>query len=210
MLRSELYAAGKLPQYALFSPTPPAPEFADITPPTTPANLAAVFALGFGNGNLIQNSFRLSYLRDAQAHPDGGFPTPTTGTPATAPGLPWRQALQRNDLRDWTPSAPVLLCGGDVDPVVFWFNTQLMQSYWAAHASSAASTGVLDLESSPSANDPYGSLKQGFAVAKALVAADAIAQGATDGGARAVFEAYHVTLVGPFCFTAARSFFASH
>jgi len=49
MLRSQLYAAGKLPQYALFSLTPPAAEFADITPPTAPANLAAVFALGFGN-----------------------------------------------------------------------------------------------------------------------------------------------------------------
>src|SRR6202163_2991946 len=103
MLRSQLYAAGKLPQYALFSLTPPAAEFADITPPTAPANLAAVFALGFGNGNLIQNSYRLSYLRDAQAHPDGGFPTLTTGTAAAAPELPWRQALPRNDLRDWIP-----------------------------------------------------------------------------------------------------------
>jgi hypothetical protein len=210
MLRSELYAAGKLPQYALFSPTPPAPEFAAITPPTTPANLAAVFALGFGSGNLIQNSYRLSYLRDAQAHPDGGFPVRTTGTPAAAPALPWRQALQRNDLRDWTPSAPVLLCGGDVDPVVFWLNTDLMQRYWAAQASSAASIGVLDLESAVTANDPYGSLKQGFVLAKNLVAAEAVAHGATDGGARAVFEAYHVTLVAPFCFAATRSFFASH
>src|SRR5579863_2633061 len=42
MLRSQLSAEGKLPQYALFSSTPPAPEFADDTPPTTPANLAEV------------------------------------------------------------------------------------------------------------------------------------------------------------------------
>src|SRR5579859_5913823 len=49
--RSQLYAQGKLPQYALFSPTPPAPQFAAITPPTTPANLAPVFALGFGPGD---------------------------------------------------------------------------------------------------------------------------------------------------------------
>jgi len=89
MLRSQLYADGKLPQYALFSLTPPAAEFADITPPTAPANLAAVFALGFGNGNLIQNSYRLSYLRDAQAHPDGGFPTLRPGRrrrPLSFPG----------------------------------------------------------------------------------------------------------------------------
>jgi pimeloyl-ACP methyl ester carboxylesterase len=44
--RGQLYAAGKLPQFALFSATPPAPQFADITPPTTPADLAPVFAVG--------------------------------------------------------------------------------------------------------------------------------------------------------------------
>jgi hypothetical protein len=209
LLRSQLYAEGKLPQYALFSPTPPAPEFAGITPPTTPADLAAVFALGFGSGNLIQNSYRLSYLRDAQAHPDGGFPTLTTGTAAVAPALPWRQALQRNDLRNWSPSAPVLLCGGDLDPVVLWLNTQLMQGYWASQAPAASPT-VLDLESAAATNDPYAHLKQGFELAKAAVAADAIANGATDGGASAVAEAYHASLVAPFCFAAAKSFIAGH
>jgi hypothetical protein len=67
LLRSQLYAAGKLPQYALFGPTAPAPQFADITPATNPASLAPVFALGFGSSNLIQNSYRLRYLLDAQA-----------------------------------------------------------------------------------------------------------------------------------------------
>jgi hypothetical protein len=205
--RSQLYAQGKLPEYALFSPTPPAPEFASITPPTNPADLAEVFALGFGAGNLLQNSYRLSYLEDAQAHPDGGFPTITTGVAAAAPGLAWRQALQKNDLRDWVPTAPVLLCGGDVDPLVFYFNTQLMQSYWAARAPSA-SIGVLDLEAAPIPNDPYANLKQDFEIAKALVAATAISQGATDGGALAVAEAYHAMLVAPICFAATRSFFA--
>src|SRR3984893_17246909 len=82
--RSQLYAQGKLPEFALFSSTPPDPAFADDTPPTTPANLAEVFALGFGSGNLLQNSYRLSYLQDAQANPDGGWPTPTTGVAAAA------------------------------------------------------------------------------------------------------------------------------
>jgi hypothetical protein len=204
--RSQLYAQGKLPEYALFSPTPPAPEFASITPPTNPADLAEVFALGFGAGNLLQNSYRLSYLEDAQAHPDGGFPTVTTGVAAAAPGLAWRQALQKNDLRDWVPTAPILLCGGDVDPLVFYFNTQLMQSYWAAQAPSA-SISVLDLEATAIPNDPYANLKQDFEIAKALVAATAISQGATDGGALAVAEAYHAMLVAPICFAATRSFF---
>jgi hypothetical protein len=206
--RSQLYAQGKLPEFALFSLTPPAPEFSPLTPPASPANLAEVFALGFGSGNLLQNTYRLSYLQDAQAHPDGGFPTLTTGVAGATPALPWRQALQRNDLRNWVPAAPVLLCGGDVDPLVFWLNTQLMQSYWTAQASTAFS--VLDLEAAASANDPYASLKQDFSIAKALVAASAVSQGATDGGALAVAEAYHATLVAPFCFAATRSFFASH
>jgi hypothetical protein len=207
--RSQLYAQGKLPEFALFSETPPAPAFADITPPTTPANLAPVFALGFGSGNLLQNSYRLAYLQDAQAHPDGGFPAVTNGLAAAAPGLPWRQALAKNDLRDWIPTVPVLLCGGDADPIVFWLNTQLMQGYWNAHAPASASISILDLESAAAANDPYAALKQDFTVAKDLTAADAVAQGATDGGALAVAEAYHATLVAPFCFAAARSFFAN-
>jgi predicted esterase len=209
LLRSELYAQGKLPQYALFSLTPPAPQFADITPPTSPADLAPVFALGFGSGNLIQNSYRLSWLLDAQAHPDGGFPTLTTGVPAGSSGVPWRLDIQHNDLRDFSPSSPVLLCGGALDPVVFWLNAQLMQNYWVSHPA-ASGSAVLDLEAPVSAGDPYATLKQGFQVAKAAVAADAIAHGAKDGGQAAVFEAYHVSLVAPFCVAAARSFIAAH
>jgi hypothetical protein len=68
---------------------------------------------------------------------------------------------------------------------------------------------VLDLDSSASSNDPYSNLKKDFATAKQLVAAAAVAQGATDGGALAVAEAYHATLVAPFCFAAVKSFFAN-
>jgi hypothetical protein len=84
-----------------------------------------------------------------------------------------------------------------------------MQGFWASRAPPSASLSVLDLEAAVSANDPYGTLKSNFELAKQLVAADAVAQGATDGGALAVAEAYHATLVAPFCFTAARSFFAN-
>jgi hypothetical protein len=210
LTRSQLYSQGLLPQYALFSSTPPAPQFAAITPPTTPAALAEVFALGFGAGNLIQNSYRLSYLEDAQANPDGGFPSLTTGIATASAQLPLRQALQRNDLRDWSPLAPLQLCGGALDPVVFFFNTQLMQTYWAAHAPASASIAVLDLEAAAGSSDPYASLKQDFELAKAAVAAAAVAQGASDGGVSAVATDYHATLVAPFCFAASRSFFANY
>ena len=84
---SQLYAQGRLPRDALFSSTPPDPVFADITPATVPAKLAPTFAAGFGTDNLIRNSYRLSYLQDAQANPDGGWPATTTGVPAAARGF---------------------------------------------------------------------------------------------------------------------------
>lgn len=208
--RGELYARGLLPQYALFSDTPPAAGYAAITPATQPAELAAVFALGFGADNLVRNSFRLDYLADAAAHPDGGWPVFTNGSAAADAQLPLRQALARNDLRTWVPTAPTLLCGGEDDPIVFWLNSQLMQEYWARRAPGATTISVLNLEAPIAAADPYGVLKQDFVLARDAVALLAIAQGATDGGARAVFEAYHATLVAPFCLAAVREFFANY
>ena len=196
--RSELYAQNKVPQKVLFSVVPPDSSFASGTPALTPINLAPVFAAGFGAGNLIKNSYRLSYLLDAQANPDGG----------SSPTLPFRQALKRNDLRNWVPTTPILLCGGNADPSVFWLNTQLMQNYWAAQAAPPAHSSVLDLEAIASTGDAYASLKTQFAAAKQVIAAAAIAQGATDAGAAAVSDAYHSTLVPPYCLAAVRSFFA--
>ncbi len=207
--RSDLYAQGRLPQYALFSAAPPDPSYADITPATQPAFFAPVFALGFGSANLITNSYRLKYLLDAAAHPDGGWPTITTGVAAASPGLALRQALAQNDLRNWAPTAPTLLCGGDGDPIVSWSNTQLIQNYWASRQPVVTGYSVLDLDAPSVASDPYAALKSKFAVAKQYVAIAAIAHGATDGGAAAVFEAYHATLVAPLCLAAVRDFFAA-
>jgi hypothetical protein len=50
--------------------------------------LALVFGQGFGTDGLITNDYRLSYLQDAQANPDGGFPSLTADLPAVAPVLP--------------------------------------------------------------------------------------------------------------------------
>jgi pimeloyl-ACP methyl ester carboxylesterase len=203
---SNLYAQGLLPENAIFSSTPPAPQYASITPATTPVNLAPVFALGFGSSPLVTNTYRLSYLQDEQANPDGGFPTTTTDVPPANPGNSLRQDLAKNDLRNFNPSIPVLLCGGDDDPTVFYFNTQLMQGYWAAHAPSAQVT-ILDVDSAVGTNDPYADVKEGFAAAKAAVAAAAIAGGATDGGQSAVLTDYHAGLVPPFCLYAVERYF---
>ena len=105
----------------------------------------------------MTNAYRTTYLQDATTNPDGGFPTTTTGVPAAAPAVGLRQDLKTNDLRNWTPSAPVLLCGGDSDPTVFYFNTQLMQAFWAPI--SAVSLTVLDVDSTSSSGDPYANEK---------------------------------------------------
>ena len=196
----DLVTQGKFPP-ALFNSTPPSPSYAVYTPATSPANLASVFAAGFGSNYLVNNSYRGSYLSDALATPDGGFPTVTTGVPAANPGNALRVELKANDLRSWTPSAPILLCGGDSDPTVFFFNTTLMQNYWTSHPP-ATTPVILDVDSAPTPNDPYAGLKTAFSVAKGLVN--------LEGGEAAVLADYHATLVPPFCLSAVKSFFDAH
>jgi predicted esterase len=198
--RTQLFAEGKLPRDQLFSSTPPDPSFASITPATSPAELAPVFAVGFGTENLVTNAFRLAYLQDAQANPDGAFPNMLDGRPAANPANGLRRAFKRNDLRTWLPSAPVFLCGGNEDPTVLFMNTQLIQSYWAANAATGP-VSVLDLDSDISINDPEAGRKTAFATAKAALEAD--------GGEAEVIESYHSTLLPPFCLSAVKSFFDS-
>ncbi|HEX2492852.1 MAG TPA: hypothetical protein VHK24_03690, partial [Steroidobacter sp.] len=203
--RSDLFSQGKLPPSQLFSSTPPDLAYAQYTPATSPADLAHVFALGFGPDNLVTNAFRLAYLQDAQLNPDGGFPAKSDGLPAANPLNALRRAFKANDLRNWTPTGPVLLCAGNEDPIVFYINTQLMQDYWSAN--NAPFARVLDLDGGIEFEDPDALRKAAFAAAKSAVAADAVARGAADGGAAAVSRAYHGALVGPFCFSAVQSFF---
>lgn len=206
-----LISQGKLPQTALFSSkAPTAPNaalqavFDSITPPKTPEALAPLFALGFGSTNLVTNQSRAGFLLDAIANPDGAVPSVTTGAAAAAPAHPMRKAFKANDLRNWTPKRPVLLCAGNGDPTVFYsINTQLMKSLWTAPSPLAPAAGlltVLDVDSaSPGAGDPFAAARAGFAQAKAATYAA--------GGASAVTQAYHGSLVPPFCNAAARGFF---
>ncbi len=150
--------------------------------------------LGFGAGNLITNSIASARLTDAQANPDGAFPTVTTGVPAASPGLAMRAALKQNDLRSWLPSASVL-CGGDQDPEVFWFNAQLEQNYWLGQPAAVPVT-MLDLDASIATGDLIPMVST-YEAAKDAVAALAITQGATDGGYEAVETAYHTNFAPP-------------
>jgi dienelactone hydrolase len=204
-----LVSQGLLPESALFNSNPPTPGLAAFTPATSPADLAGVFAMGFGADDLVRNSYRLSYLEDAVADPDGGYPNTTTGLPPASPTNAFRLDLKNNDLRTWSPTAPMLICGGDEDPVVFYFNTQLMQAYWAVNAPESTVT-FLDVDAAVGSGDPYKHIKEGFHAAKAAVAVAAVVGGASDGGRSAVLENYHGSLVPAFCLQAARAFFDAH
>jgi alpha/beta superfamily hydrolase len=192
---ANLVAEGLLPANAVFSGTAPTPELASLTPATTPRALAGVFSAGFGPDNLITNSYRLSYIQDALANPDGGYPETTTFAPPVSPGNTLRVDLKTNDLRSWAPTAPVLLCGGNMDPVVFFFNTRLMQEYWAVNAPSS-SVSVLDVDGS---GGPYRSLQEEFATTKTLLN--------WIEGKSFVMANYHDLIVPAFCIQAVRSFF---
>ena len=197
-------SSGKLPT-ALFSSTPPTgptalqPVLDAISPPTGTGATDAIFALGFGSNHLIRNSARLDYLLDAFANPDGVVPKFTTGVPAASPQNPLRIALKKNDLRGWTPTSPVLLCGGHQDPVVYFAtNADVMKQQWVGLGSLVTE---LDVDSAP-ASDGFNAARQVFLSAEAATAAS--------GGAIAVIGAYHSPLVFDGCMSAAATFFAGH
>jgi alpha/beta superfamily hydrolase len=194
-----LISTGKLPQSALFNSTPPvtgnAMLDAVLAVPTDP-----LFSLGFGPSNLVTNDYRLSYVLDALANPDGAVTTPAeAGVPlAATPQHPLRQDLKLNDMRDWAPHSPMLLCGGDQDPVVFFsLNTGTMQTFWSGLP--AGLVTVLDVNGTVNPASPFAAAQVGFQTA--------LAQLLATGGQQAVVENYHQTVL-PFCTAAARGFFS--
>ena len=157
-----LVSSGKLPQFAVFDVATPG---TGSEPSTGNAQLDAILAqpsaasnpignLGFGDPFLFTNALRIKYALDAVQTPDGFIPSPTTlMPPAATPLLGIRADLQKNDLRGWSPKAPVLLCGGMNDPEVFYkINTLAMKALWAPQIT-AGLVSVVDID--PSTNgDP--------------------------------------------------------
>jgi acetyl esterase/lipase len=197
-----LYSNGTLPEAALFSSTTPvtgnATLDAELAVPSNP-----VFAAGFGTSNLVTNNFRVAYVLDAVANPDGAVPPPTSPTASVAvaanPQNTLRIAFKTNDLRNWTPTSPVLMCGGDQDPTVFFsVDTLVMQQYWAALP--AGLVTVVDINAPVTdPADPFAAAKVGYQQTIAGIAASS--------GASAAVQAIHAT-EAPFCTAVARGFFA--
>jgi len=255
-----LIAQGKIPALALFNidtPVTGTPLDALLAiPPLDPTHPeTAIFRLGFGPGNLVKNEVRVAYVSDAAINPDLGLqtlsicqatqgqapvcsnPGPTSFAPAaSAPVYGLRHDTYNNDLRNWIPAAPVMLCGGAQDPVVtFPVNTGLMSRWWETQGVPVARTApalatslvsVLDLETGLGPGDPYAPAEAGFKNATAQLymqgyeaasaawldanpgdTAGADAAGQA-GGQSNVAQNYHQT-VEPFCAAAVRGFFSS-
>ncbi len=214
-----LFQNGSLPETALFDSTTPTSstgvtavdEAADklLAEPTSPpysASLAALFDLGFGNPFLINDTYRVEYVDDAVVNSDqaemtllaGGTLSSSNIALAAAPALGLRQDFKLNDLRNggWFPEEPMLMCGGDQDPTVYFQNAQIMAALWTPYVQGGL-VSVLDLNATPSG--AFATLQGLFQNTYAqLVAAD---------GAAAI-ESYHTT-EAPFCMVAARGFFAT-
>ena len=94
--------------------------------------------------------------------------------------------------------SPVLLCGGDQDPTVFFpVNTGTMATFWGSLPMGLVT--VLDVNATPIAGSPSAPLQQAFQ--------EGIAGILASGGEQTVIEEYH-DFVRPFCAVAARSFFS--
>lgn len=181
---------------------------ANATPPLAVPSLAP---FGFyGPNNLIKASYLASSAADiaANACPGNAFP-PTAGSLSTAtplactPANGFRRAAVANDLRNWAPTRPVLLCGGANDPTVNFNSSRATAGYFTSRGVSANLLTLLDLEAAATGpSDPFAAAKAGFAQSVAATAAG-------PNGASAVVTSYHGSLVPPFCNAAARGFFQS-
>jgi hypothetical protein len=178
----DLVSQSRLPATALFA--------ADSMPQ------ASGYTQYFGAGNLVRSDYRAGYLADMALHPCGQDPAAPL---ACAPAHALRAWLARNDLRSYAPAVPLLLCGGDGDPTVPYFNTSATATYFKARG---ASVTELNIDSSlDGVNDFFRLPKIGFSAAKAALRAA--------NGGDAIASSYHAGLVAPFCMAATRDWFQS-
>jgi acetyl esterase/lipase len=161
---------------------------------------AAGFGQYFGDDHLIKSGYRAAYLADLAAHPCDLNPAAPLDC---APQHALRQLFRKNDLRSFTPAAPLMLCGGNADPTVPYQNTVSALAYFRANGGAGALAEV-DLDTIPGPADPYRARKLDFLAAKAALRAIQNDGGAADA---AVEANYHAGLVAPFCLAAARDFF---
>lgn len=208
----ELVKQGKVPETALFeSAAPPLPKgagpklralVARTGPEFGPPQLRVTYSRGLGKDALLTDAARLSWLQDMARHPDGAWPNYGSGAPAPGSRDPLRQNFIRNDLRGWTPRAPLTMCGGSSDQAVpFHLGGKLMMRYWSSPDTAAppGRVALIDFDAHATPGDPRAALKANLAALReATVAAK---------GEQAWLDAYHQITLPRFCYTAAREWF---
>ncbi|SEB08872.1 S9 family peptidase [Variovorax sp. YR216] len=197
--RDDLFATGKLPRYAFFP--------ADATP----GPLNASVAIDYGANNLVRQSYLTTWFNDVQANPCPGNALPatqaslaTTSPLGCTPTTGLRRAAVANDLRNWLPVHPVLMCGGSNDPTVNFNSSLATAGYFRARGMPSSSLSVVDLETT-GVNDAYAAARAGFAQAKAQKRADSTGTDAQRD--QSVAFAYHGELVPAYCMQSVRVFF---
>ncbi|MHB1668818.1 MAG: alpha/beta hydrolase family protein [Thiomonas sp.] len=220
---SSLVTSGQIPTTAIFQSTPTGNAYLDGLNLPEGAPLGP---LGFSPTNyLISTAFRAAYVRDAETNPDGAAPpdgsAPNFNSPPPAlpanPQFLLRQDLKANDLRNYTPSMPLLMCGGHNDPEVFWNQgaaamTAVLDSKTTTDPSLRFAT--LDLDTTDLTTPYFASfglspaqLSTMQSVATQVQTAFTAYQSAVDQtNATVGLEAYH-TDETPYCTVAARAFF---
>lgn len=229
MTDMQLILSGKLPASAMFQKAPTGNSTLDTISPSDPA-----FSFGFdATQYLVKTDYRLGYLADAQKNVDWAVPylqgyTNYSPVPATLPEHPLRKALKANDLRGYLPTMPVIMCGGNQDPMVFFdVNTSLMKTLWDTdtNKTSATKLGIIDIDvtnratrqkpvyqtlgfdtvNNNSIQSQSEKMQAGFASKVQNIAANAAANGGNP--SQAVAMQYH-GLVTPYCMGVAQTLFS--
>ncbi len=152
-----------------------------LLPPGADGTYRSLFDVGDGQPYLLTSAFRARAM------------TPTD---------PFMADVQRNDLLGgWAPRAPMALCHGSNDPVVFGFNSIDAQ---AAFTQRGVNVLRYDLEDASTLGPENATLKRNFDATKALVRLSA---GGGQRGETAVAERYHAGLVAPYCLSLVQKFF---
>lgn len=208
----EFIANGKLPASNLFNETPDLSgktisKFVDnvmrnASPATDFEKFAAIYETGFGPDYLINDDFRIKYLQDIEANPDGSFPNYTNGLPPTQSGVGLRRALIENDLRNWTPENPLMMCAGPGDGAVdFRFGAEAMVKYWSnpERAPAPGIVSYLNFESEIESDDPFERLKLSFRAERETI---------ENAQKMPVWvDPYHQIVLPRYCYLAAREYF---
>jgi hypothetical protein len=191
----QLVAAAKIPALALFPAN------------AVPGPLVPELGLFYGNGNLVRQSMLTAAAADFAANSCPGNALPgSPGFPASLsaaapvncrPAQGFRAAAVANDLRNWVPRRPMMMCGGAGDPVVNFISSRATMGYFLANGGDSSQLTLVDLEDATQGSaDTYATARQVFAANR-----DALPDQV------AVYSSYHWPLAAVPCHLAARQFF---